>query len=99
MRNGRVETYMHSDSITEHKGAAMVKVTVVTDFAARTDIFKAFCHEAAKHAYAALGHTRRFLGDWSIVVRQYPHLEDQRLAVQRELHEAVQVTDVIILSL
>lgn len=32
---GRIETYIHSDSITQNKGGVMVKITTDTDFAAK----------------------------------------------------------------
>ncbi len=102
MTNGRIEIYTHSDSTTENKGAAIVKITTTTDFAARTDVFKMFCRDVAMHAYGVLGHTRGFIAGatvWDIIVRQYPELEISRLAVGRELGEAIQVTEIALLRL
>jgi hypothetical protein len=36
---GRIEAYIHSDSVTPNKGGCLVEVQCQTDFAARTDAF------------------------------------------------------------
>jgi translation elongation factor EF-Ts len=100
---GRIETYIHSDSITENKGVAIVKVIAVTDFASRTPVFKAFAHDAALHVYAALAHTRSpFVAGpemWSMVIAKYPALEDQRIGLEHELGEVVRITEIAIMRL
>lgn len=46
----RIETYTHSDSVTENKKVAVVKVLAETDFAVKTDEFKSFCKKLAQLA-------------------------------------------------
>ncbi len=53
MKNGRIETYLHSDNVTENKGGAIVCVSCSSDFAARTDQFIGYVKRVAKMAYAA----------------------------------------------
>jgi translation elongation factor EF-Ts len=98
---GRIEVYTHSDNSTENKGALMVKVTTATDFAARTDIFKAFARKAAMLAYGALP-MRNYMAAsdvWSMVTCKFPELEAERQQVERELHEPVTVTHMALLRL
>lgn len=52
--NGRIETYIHSDSINQNKGGVMVKVSCESDFAAKTPEFIEFCQEVARLCYAVL---------------------------------------------
>jgi len=102
MANGRIATYVHSDSTTENKGAAMVRVTTETDFAARTDEFKKFAQDAAMYTYGALSHTRAFIAGpdmWNMIITQFPRLEDDRKMLERELRESVRVSEIVILRL
>ena len=99
---GRIESYVHSDSTTENKGAVIIKLTTDSDFAARTAEFKAFAKQAAMMAFGALGHMRLFLAaqdGWTMIIAKFPDLEDQRRALERELREAVQITQVTVLRL
>lgn len=98
---GRIEVYVHSDSITENKGAIVVKITTTTDFAARTDVFKAFAKKAAMLAYGALP-MRNYLAAsdvWHMVIAKFPELEDERKQVERELREPVEVRAVALLRM
>ena len=45
---GRIEAYIHSDSVTPNKGGCLVEVQCQTDFAARTDVFIAFAGKVAR---------------------------------------------------
>lgn len=102
MTAGRIEAYVHSDSITENKGAALVKVTADTDFAARTDAFKAFAHDVAMYTFGALGHTRMVAAGhdmWNWVILKFPDMEDRRRALERELGESIKVTEFTILRM
>jgi translation elongation factor EF-Ts len=95
----RVEVYVHSDSITENKGAIIIKVVTTTDFAARTDMFKAFAHKAAMLAYGALP-MRNYMAAsdvWSMVIAKFPELEEERKQLERELREPVTVTHMALL--
>ena len=99
---GRIETYVHSDAITQNKGVAIVKVVTDTDFAARTDEFKTFAREAAMLVFGAMGHTRAFIAGatmWETVIAKFPDLETKRLEVERDLGETVKVTEMAILRL
>ena len=98
---GRIEVYVHSDSTTENKGAIAVKVTTTTDFAARTDVFKAFAKKAAMLTYGALP-MRNYVAAsdiWHMVIAKFPELEDERKQVERELKEPVTVCGVALLRL
>jgi hypothetical protein len=50
--NGRIETYIHSDSLTSNKGGVIVKIACETDFAAKTQEFIEFCKSTARLLYA-----------------------------------------------
>ena len=91
--NGRIETYIHSDSITANKGGAMVKVTCDTDFAAKVAKFKDFCVSVARFAYAANSAV------WDEITALFPDLEAERLVLAKELKEKITVEEVTILKL
>jgi translation elongation factor EF-Ts len=91
--NGRIETYIHSDSITQNKGGAMVKVTCDTDFAAKVAKFKDFCVTVAKYSYAANSTV------WDEVIALFPDLEDVRKVLEKEFREKIVVSDIVILKL
>ena len=90
---GRIESYLHSDNSTQNKGCAMVKVECVTDFAARTDGFKAFAEKVAKLAYGADAET------WTDVITLFPDLEAERESLSKSLRETISVTEIKILKL
>ena len=90
---GRIETYIHSDSITQNKGGAMVKVVCDTDFAAKVAVFKSFCAAAAKYSFAADS------TDWKKVIFVFPRVEEMRLTIQDELKEKVTVEEIVIMKL
>lgn len=91
--NGRIEAYIHSDTITKNKGGAIVKVTTDTDFAAKVDAFKDFCSKVAKMAYAANS------SDWTEIVKLFPELEETRVSLAKELKEKITISDIAILRL
>jgi len=74
-----------------------------TDFAARTDGFKAFARDCAKYAYGALLDVdcAYLTGPsvWKQIAEKFPHLDDQRKLLERELKEAIRITEVAILKL
>lgn len=90
---GRIETYTHSDSITQNKGAAVVKVECDTDFAARTPGFMAFAQTVAKYAYGAGATT------WEGLIDVFPDLEVLRVDLAKELKEKIRVSEIIIVTL
>jgi translation elongation factor EF-Ts len=88
---GRIEAYLHSDSITPNKGGAMLRVLSQTDFAARTDEFIAFSAKAARFAFAAQADT------WNDVVAAFPDLEVERVALAKTLRETIAVEGICLL--
>lgn len=82
---GRIETYVHSDSVTPNKGGTMVKVSCQTDFAARTDEFIAFCKRVAKMCYASAE------TDWEKVIEVFPDLETERATLSQTLREKIAI--------
>ena len=90
---GRIETYIHSDSITPNKGGVLLCVKCDTDFAARTPEFIEFAQLAARRAYAS-GATQ-----WSEAAELFPDVEEHREALSRKLREKVSVEDIRILKL
>ncbi|AXQ68795.1 hypothetical protein HOU00_gp330 [Caulobacter phage CcrPW] len=98
MSVGRISTYTHSDKITPNKGAAVVKVTCQTDFAAKTDEFIAFADKVAKFSFASLVVAGDISG-WKQVIESFPDLEEERQALSKTLKETVTVEDIVILTL
>jgi len=90
---GRIEAYIHSDSIVPNKGGCLVEVECQTDFAARTDTFIAFARQVAKLMFG-YGAT-----DWQELTEQYPTLETDRCQLELHLKERVRVGRVVALRL
>ncbi|MHB8903300.1 MAG: hypothetical protein ACYC6Y_31445 [Thermoguttaceae bacterium] len=90
---GRIEAYIHSDSVVSNKGACLVEVRCQTDFAARTEPFVAFARKAAKLMFG-YGATC-----WKDLVEQCPALDDERRRLEAELKERVLVGRVAALRL
>lgn len=90
---GRIEIYVHSDSVTENKGGCMVRVRCETDFAARTQQFKDFAGRCAKLCYGAGSE------DWKVVTdsRTFPELERERKELEQALGEDVTVSQIVLL--
>ena len=90
---GRVESYIHYDSITKNKGGCLICVICETDFAAKTPNFIAFCQEAAKLAYATDAMY------WENVIAEFPQAEVHRKEVEAALKEKIEVARIGILKL
>ena len=90
---GRIEGYMHSDSITKNKGGCLIRVTCDTDFAANTKEFTVFCAAAVRFCYAVDSAL------WSDVATAYPDIEAIRLDTEEALKERITVTTITILKL
>jgi len=88
--NGRIESYIHSDSITPHKGGALVTVTCDTDFGAKTPEFVQFAKQTARWAYASQA------SDWSGICEAFPEAEVQRLDITKVLREKIIVRSVAV---
>ena len=93
MTTGRIESYIHSDKTTPNKGAALVRVTSDTDFAAKTPEFVDFAKNAAKLAFAAQ------VESWADVVLAFPHVEEERVALEKTLREKIVVDKISLLAL
>lgn len=106
MSAGRIESYIHSDSITANKGGVLVRVTCQTDFAAKTDEFKAFSQKIARMAYA-FGVGAAEEGHASLTWDEFREqaglasndLEDERQALAQKLREKVEVQSIVVLLL
>ena len=90
---GRIECYIHSDSITKNKGACVVKISTQTDFATKGDEFIEFCKECAKFAYAAQSE------NWIDVVELFPFLNENRDKLVKELKESIIIEEIKIFNL
>ena len=90
---GRIDTYVHSDKSTENKGAAIVKVSCDTDFAAKTDVFKAFTADLAKLAYGA------GTEDFIKVCEIFPTVKNRFVSLKEALHESIEVVEIKIMKL
>lgn len=80
---GRIETYMHSDSLVQNKGGAIVAVDCETDFAARTPEFVGFSKKIAKLVYA--------YGDWLGVAFYRPDVIAEKEDLEKTLKEKITV--------
>lgn len=88
---GRIETYTHSDKSVPNKGAAMVRVVCLTDFAARTNQFITFSKDVAKMAFASQA------GSWDELITAYPDLEDHRVEVSDTIREKVTIDQIALM--
>lgn len=101
MKAGRVESYIHSDSITEHKGGVLFRVECKSDAAANTDEFKAFCRAVGPLVYA-WGVAQKperpgTIGDGTVqtgIEEYFPDLIEVRKEVETALKEPVSITEV-----
>ena len=91
--NGRIESYIHSDRITENKSGILVKIECDTDFAAKTLRFKDFALRATKFAFYTDSE------NWEDVIKAYPDIEENRLALSKELKEKIVISEIKILKL
>lgn len=109
MKPGRIEAYVHSDRITENKAGVLVKLTCDTDFAAKTDEFKAFATKVAKLACGfGPGETsedQQAEDVWNALVGRVGYLGDtdtletERQALASKLRETITVETVTYLTL
>jgi hypothetical protein len=90
---GRIEAYIHSDSVVSNKGGCLVEAQCQTDFAARTDIFIAFARKLARSMFGFSA------SQWSELVEHCPELEAERCQLEKELKERVQANWVVALRL
>lgn len=100
---GRIESYIHSDSQTANKGAAMILVTCETDFAARTPEFIAFVKIIAIRAYAVSGNAKAINGiakpTWKNIIEEYPDLAVVKKNLEKKIKEKVELKHALVLSL
>jgi elongation factor Ts len=104
---GRIESYIHSDSITANKGGVLVRVTSQTDFAARTDEFIAFAQKVARLAYAfGAGEPESAEGlTWDELIHlagranMGESLEQERADLAAKLKEKITIEEIVVLLL
>lgn len=80
----RIESYLHSDSFTQNKAGALVKVTAQTDFAVKTDVFIAFCKKVAQMACG-------FQTNSLSVLFSNTNLEEELKELKKALKEEVEI--------
>lgn len=90
---GRIESYLHSDGMTENKGGALVCVCCDTDFGAKTPDFVEFAKHAAKRVYGFQSHT------WKDLVALHPEAEERRKACEVAIGEKVTVCAISLMGL
>ena len=90
---GRIESYIHSDSVVPNKGGCLVEVRCQTDFASKTDEFIAFAKEVAKLSYAYGAQ------NWEELVEHRPDLETNRRELEQQLKEEIRIGTVVTLRL
>jgi translation elongation factor EF-Ts len=88
--NIRVESYIHSDDVTPHKGGAMVSIEAETDFALRADCLVNFVRRVAARAYGY------GLADFVALCHEDPQLLDELDAVRKELKEKISIRTVVV---
>lgn len=90
---GRIESYLHSDGMTENKGGALVCVCCDTDFGAKTPEFTEFAKFAAKRVYGFQ------VKKWNVLVALHPEAEERRKACEAAIGEKVTVCDISLMGL
>lgn len=100
---GRIETYMHSDNSTHHKGGSIIELTCQTDFLAKTPEFIAFAKKVAKMAYAVSA-TKVQRGrvaqiEWKDIVSLFPEMETERDELAKTTKEQITFGEGVILAL
>ena len=84
---GRVECYVHSDDVTENKGACIVRVQCQSEAAARTDEFKEFAKKVAHRNYAA-----KVVGVEVEVL--FPELTWEQVMLEKALREKIAISGI-----
>ena len=96
---GRIESYTHSDSITENKGGSLIKLVCQTDFAARTDEFKSLSSYVAKMAYAAFASS---VGSAEAFRQQdlydvFPEVKEKIEETSKLLKEEIKIFEIVVI--
>jgi len=92
MNGKRVESYIHSDQTTENKGGSLIELLSETDFAAKTDEFKAFAKKLAQFAYGASS------SEWHDILEVFPDLENELKELQNNLGEKIEIGRIEVFS-
>lgn len=100
--NGRIETYIHNDSLTQGKGGVIVKIGCETDFAAKTPEFIEFCKTTARLCYA-IDSTRKpgepIIDYVSLIGELSPIYSSDLAELKKNLKEEVVIVDVVKMTL
>lgn len=92
LKAGRIETYIHSDNTTVNKAGVLVKVLCETDFAAKTDEFITFSKTIALYSCGIEA------TEYSVLISEYPEIEEQRVGLENILKEKVEVAEIMLLT-
>lgn len=96
---GRIETYVHSDKITQNKGAIIVKIICDTDFAANTQEFKDFCKKVAIFSYAYMpDEAPDEFSWWDEMINDsftIQGLEKERIELEKLLKEKIRILEMV----
>ncbi len=94
---GRIETYIHSDSVSSNKGGAIVKITCETDFLANTEVFAYFCKRVAKMAYGvSIG--KGSIISWNDIIETFPALVHDLEVLQIDTKEKIELQTALVLK-
>lgn len=91
--SGRIESYLHSDNVTQNKGGSLVEVCCQTDFAAKTHEFIEFTQKVAKMAYAFDAK------DWQDLIEKYEMIAKTKETLEKFIKEKIIVTKIVIFNL
>lgn len=90
---GRIEPYSHSDTITQNKGGALVRVICDSEAGSRTQLFVQFAKSVAKFAYATSATC------WGDIVETFPDMIKELNDLRIALGEDVKVTKIVVMKL
>lgn len=93
---GRIGVYVHSDSVSPDKGACIVVVRTMTDFASRTSNVKDFADRVAKLSYGASAGVVE--PTWDDVKAAFPEIEEARQELADTISESVDVAGIAVLQ-
>lgn len=88
MLPGRIEYYIHSDSITMNKAGCLIEVGTETEFAARSQEFIDFSKELAKIVFAFEVHTISMLEMFKDI-RSVANLLEKKESLEKALKEKI----------
>ena len=97
-KNGRIEPYVHSDSLTKNKGGVLVKIACETDFAAKTAEFVEFCKATARLCYA-IDISGPVLDYESYIMEIDPNFLIRKQELEKKLKEKIEIINIVKMTL